>query len=631
MAQWILNVALAGVNLEYTPRIAPAGTGAFIMVRRSASNVAAMLAKVDAAGAVLWKRLLSQTNGYVEHYLCARGSDCVVVTDDGGAGVNVALINGADGTITWQTQITDVGGWGVNLPFPGAPLTADAAGNILLGVKNFGNTLAWVVKLDGTTGASIWASEVSNKVRALAVMSDNRPVVSYGTGATPGVMTLNASTGALDWARQIVVTGAPSDYFRCAVDPSDNIYSACDASDDKLYVTKFSSSGATAWDVTATLSSGGFDRAVSLIADAASVYVGCWIQDLGGTYTHSGVVVLNAAGTTATGARYLHPRTLFYGDGMVGQALVSGAHYGTGFEENAVSPYRGESAVYRNESFDSQTFGTYARVDEPYTLSAGAATVSSVTPTVTTGVAVTAGAGTLGSAADATYTLTLFSGVAPDTIIRFAHEIEPDNRFGSGRLSNSYPTTSIAPAPQFGNPALDYNLETYATAVAAANRFGGAFAYQYLPGGGLVHRAQAVVPANNFGAATMAAGGDRLAAPVLPAAQLGAPLLRLRLSANAVAPAVQFGTAAARPRLQARSIDPDARFGAATLRGLGGVASIQPDNRFGTSRLEARGVFLADSIGPDPRFGLGSVRLRHLATPLYNRPRFGQARLLQPC
>lgn len=643
MAQWTLDLSLvaAGLGTDGSRVAAKSAGGCYVALRLDDTTVSVL--SIDVDGAVVWKRdiTLPAAGKPGNLIFTARGTNVAVGFNDAlQTDVSfVALLNGTTGVIVWQKQLAFklLAYWDEPIA---KPIAINSAGDVIVaGTLNAASTTKYLVKFAAADGSVTWAinplddtsAATTRPVHQVEVTSTDDIVVGYSNGAgVSTVLKFGSAAGALVWSRRVAWPTSNA-YAYVAVDPSDNVFvgSFKATTENEVYAVKLDSSGAEVWNKTLTTPPYKTVIGGALAADATNVYLGALFTDNFATYSRAGVYVIPTGGATAAAMAHVNADEAF-GETANACSVAAGDLYFTSFDQVGFGSLRVLVNKVDPTSLGPLTVGPYTRVTVTPTLAAGTAVVTTMTPTFLADPVVTPAAGALTEGANTTLVATLYTASAVPPIIRFSHSLLPDNRFGLATLPRSFGTSAIQPTNQFGLPALDYNLETYATPVEPDNRFGGSQVYQYRPGG-FVHRTESVLPAPQFGASVVLAGGARPASPVLPDPRFGLPLLRMQLAATTVSPANQFGLPAVRGAFQASSIAPAVQFGAAVLQGIYAASALAPDNRFGAATLTATGAYAASSIQPDPRFGLPSLMVRHLASPVYNRPRFGLARLVQAC
>ena len=236
----------------------------------------ASVVKVDKTGGMMW-------NQYFQEYAIASGgltidkNDDVIIsvteTSTSGSNISVVLkLHGQDGTIAWQTGLTDVvQNYSIYLD----SIVTDSAGNVFVagGSTPPGSSYpsVWVIKINGSTGGLIWnnsysyenapfgastgiAVDSSNNIAVLGVLAVGGPY-SYA-----GILKADGNTGAVIWVRPIVYTAESNanNSNTGLINPADiasdnlgNFYVSFSAQDaPNIYssnITKISGDGTFSW------------------------------------------------------------------------------------------------------------------------------------------------------------------------------------------------------------------------------------------------------------------------------------------------------------------------------------------------------------------------------------------------
>lgn len=251
----------------------------------------------------------------------------------------VVRFSGSDGALVWRQDLTGTAAPGVNYGDYGMSVAGDSAGDVFVAgaTENTGSGRDFtVVKLAGGTGAEIWRTELSgNSMEAFSVDEASGIVVdatgaAYAVGRLSNVdgsvlvvLKLDGSTGAILWRTDVpnsFTGGFASNAWRLALDPAGAVIAGGSLAHDGRFtfaVLKFdSATGAELWRYEGradTIDCHVNDVAVANHGDVAAA--GYCHSGPGSTY---GFTVAALAG--GTGAELWYSRTFTSGPPFEGTA-----------------------------------------------------------------------------------------------------------------------------------------------------------------------------------------------------------------------------------------------------------------------------------------------------------------------
>jgi hypothetical protein len=660
MAQWVLELSRAGVDITSAAVATTGDGGVYVAVLdESAAPYKVTVLRTDTDGAILWQKQASlpggaNTSGFV---LASGGGNVVLGAPDFSDGNESAIVlfDGSDGSIVWQKVVPfliyndGVGGRSSR------QIAITPAGDVIVAGQDTASGIQFqcLFKLAAADGALVWSinprassTNLSFGPQSVCVDSAGDILIALVRGASGQFQTLykySGTDGSLIWAVRFVHAEGVTRIL-AAVDPSDNVYVvAKDAtvSPRVVFASKVDSSGATLWDKTIELSDSGSNNDVcaAIAADAGHLYIGSFDSDLGATYLHVAVMVVNAAGTSVGVVRLENPVEPYAGDGALDLAAEDGEFFVASYERVAGID---SAVVWKNEDTDLTTaaFTPFQRTAVGATITTGGTTITSDGPSIIGDFGSSVAAGGVTTADD-----TLDSDVYPgggggggaEPLIRFAYSFGPTAQFGEPRNSWSYPAESLGPTAQFGTPALDYNLEAYAESGGPFARFGVPYGFEFFDAFP-ANYAAGLGPTTRFGTPSAVVSGQFAAAPLGPTTQFGAPIGRMLQAATSLGPTAQLGTPAMLGVHRALSLGPTAQFGEVTLASIYAAQGFLA-TKFGTPKLSV-------TVGNTPGgtrvsgtatgflstvFGAPTSQEAHLAASLRPQTQFGVPSITRTC